>query len=275
MNFRLAHKKKDSQDGFTLIEILIAMTIMAFISMQIFMALRGSFSRRESFLARNDFHNAITLAIGVIERDFQLLYSPKVMVPDWRKEKQPTEDEPGREGASFLENIPSNEQNASSEFWGDLIDVTGVRHSRLIGQQSSLSFLSAGHLRIYQDAPESIFAKVSYEFQEDPYPAEGLEGTFVLMKRVNTDVFNMDEDDNDHTHSYPLLNGITEFQFRYYEKGKETWHNNWDTQSTEFKNIFPDAIEIQLTATGGESLNFEGNYLIRPETGIHGLSRTF
>src|SRR5690606_38768915 len=124
---------RNSQSGFTLLELLIAIVILAFISLAIFQATTNSFRLRDLLLVEGDFYNEIRLSMDVLERDLTLIYSPKMMIPpkdsatpnNPQSPNQNPFQNPGQPGV-----VPEQaDVPVTSEFWRGLADPTGVRHS--------------------------------------------------------------------------------------------------------------------------------------------------
>lgn len=258
MNFRSHHKR----DGFTLLEVLIAMVLLSIISLSIFEAITGSYRLRNTLHNEGDFYNTISLAIGILERDISQIYSPVIMAPE-------TSSTSGE--SSDIDAIVAGDTNLATEFWGPAIDTTGIRPARLEGTQTSLLFVSASHTRIYKEAPESIFSKITYHLESNDDKESGLEGTQVLVKTENPNAFDLEEDEGDTLRVYPLLHGINNFKFMYYSKEKDRWESKWDTESADHKHIFPDIIRIEFELKGPGTLAFDGQYNLRPEIPLNGI----
>jgi hypothetical protein len=159
----------------------------------------------------------------------------------------------------------------SSQFYGPALDKTGIRPSRFIGTESKMSFLSLSHIRVYKNSPESDFAKISYELQRDEDAPE-VPDTMVLYKIENVDAFDV-EDKKGTEKKYPILRGIRKLRFRYYQyKEKDLKpHNSWDSTTEDFKNIYPDMIELNVEVAGPSNLSFEGTFKMRPEIPLRAL----
>jgi hypothetical protein len=156
----------------------------------------------------------------------------------------------------------------SAKFWGAALAKSGIRPSRFVGTESTLSFVSVSHIRIYKDAPESDFAKITYELVKERSSEEGM----TLLKTENPNAFAEDDTGfkDKRIVTFPLLRGVTKASFRYYRKDRDTWVSGWDTDREEFKDVFPDVIEMTLEVKGTHNLSFDGFYLFRPEVPVNG-----
>jgi hypothetical protein len=248
----------------TLIEVLIAMVVLAFIVLQLYQATAKIWEIRAALIDEGEFYNGIRMAMGIVERDVSMIYNPALILPEKKGAPTPAEQ-------AELEQILNGEEGRATAFWSPAVDKTGVRPSHFIGTDQKLSFVAVSHVRMYRESRESEFAKVTYELQDDR--SEGAPaGSRMLVKTENANAFDDDERLSDkNRQSYPLLRGITRFRYRYYRKTKDEWVNSWDSDNADFRDQYPDIIEITLEVRGPSRLLFEGLYKMRPEIPLRGL----
>lgn len=271
MNLRFLN----NQSGFSLLEMLIAIAVLVFMSFGIYQTTAQTFRLRDVLMNEGDFYNGIRLSMEVVERDIQMIYSPTLSVPPKAKQPPGTVAQPASPpDAQDLQAILSSELGQQTQFWAGATDKTGVRASRFIGTDTKMSFISVDHLRIYKDTPESDFAKVSYELRRDEGNAF-VQDAQVLVRIENSSAFdNNEQREKQFERVYPLLNGIKKFQYRYYRKDKDRWERSWDSDKEDYKNLYPDIIELSVEVHGPTRLNFEGKYYFRPEVPLRGLATT-
>ena len=97
-----------------------------------------------------------------------------------------------------------------------------------------------------------------------------------LLKTENADVF---DDDDRHAqkydHKYLLLHGIKKFRFRFWRKDKDNglgkWETSWDSDKEDYKEKYPDIIEVSIDVVGPDNLSYTGLYKFRPEVPLRGL----
>lgn len=261
MNFR------SKNSGFTLLEVLIAMTLMVFISIAIYQATTKTFELRDILSVEGDFFSEIRLSMGIMENDVGMLYSPVIIIPP---EKTPSNAQTPPTQAQ--DNAPAE---IASKFWGGFADNTGIRHMRFIGSDNSMSFVTTSNIRVYKNSIESIFKKVVYRIeseQRDENTDESMAGTMVLVKTENPNAFDTEEDEGNLLKKYSLIHGVKKLQFRYYRKEKDDWFKNWDSETDNFKNIYPDVIEVEIEVIGPQRHAFEGKFKFRPEIPLNGLN---
>ncbi len=263
LNFQ---SKNEAGQGFTLLEVLISIVLLVVISLGIYQATTETYRLRDILMHEGDFYNSIRLSMGILERDIAMLYSPTLAAP-------PQKDNPTPAETKEMEDVLATDAGQSTPFWSPAIDKTGIRPSHFVGTETKLTFISLSHIRVYKDSPESEFAKITYELQaeKDNSDAPELRGTSLLVKNESTRAFDEDESKDLNPTVYPLLHGITKLKYRYYNKAKDQWLNSWDSDKEEFKNIYPDRIEITVEVKGPSRLQFEGIYHFRPEIPLHGL----
>jgi prepilin-type N-terminal cleavage/methylation domain-containing protein len=281
------------RSGFTLIEVLISIVILAFISLGIYQATAETYRLREALSNEGDFYNSIRLSMTILQRDIAMMYSPIQLMPSPspsgnNPQMNPNSfgnpaypnPQPGTPGApanpALTEAIQKDpDLGLEFDFWGPAIDASGVRPSRFVGTEKKITFISASHLRMYKDTPESVFAKIIYELVPDEFDKESQ----MLVKTESTDVFQMEDRKDASKRDYPLLHGIKKLTFRYFRKDKDNgigaWERGWDSDSEDQKNIYPDIVEVNFEINGPSRLYFNGIYDFRPELPLNAINPSF
>ncbi len=236
-----------------MLELLIAMLILTFISIGIYQATTRTFELRTTLMGRGEFYNEVRLGVGIVERDLTQVFTPLNLFSNSMKD--PTE----------LANLGAQDRNAS-KFWGPIYDTRGMRAARFEGRESSLRFVSSSHNRVYRDSLESVFVKVSYTLEEDQLLGADLPGTKVLMKSEQSNAFDIERDEDPAPKRLPILRGIKKLSLRYYRKATDKWDTTWDSSRPEFQDLIPDLIEASIEVVGLNNLQHEGIYRFRPES---------
>ena len=200
--------------GFTLIEVLVAITLLAIISLLVWQSMGSSVVMKERFEKKDQDFQAVTLAMNRISRDLQaaVLFS----------------------NVEILGVSAGGEQMTKSAFIG-----TNA------GDQDKITFQTLAHLRYFKDVKESDLAEASYflEPMTDEDRGEDVSGLFRLRKRETSPP---DADPEQGGAVTTLLTGVKELNFRYYNQQKNEFVDEWD--STKLDNIhkLPRAVEIVL-----------------------------
>ncbi|MBN20634.1 MAG: hypothetical protein CL678_05035 [Bdellovibrionaceae bacterium] len=267
MNFNQASSEK----GFTLIEMMIAIAILAFISLGVFHAMTSSFKIRDKILTEGDFLTRIRLSIGMISKDIQLIYNPILMLPP---EPKKTENNNGTDPQLSGQNY-RQESVDGGNYWGPILDKTGIRAAVFTGNETQMSFITSSHERIYRESPESRLAKITYELREDTFAKGNLEGTQVFTKIEDINVFLTEDNVDDHKKVYPILYGVVQLKLDYYFKAKERWEKRWDSQSEDFQYSYPDTVRMTVEVKSEGNETYEGVYLFKLEVPNNGLDTSF
>ena len=238
---------RSQQSGFTLIELLIAMTILAIISLGVYDITNSTFARRESIEQESDFYNSLRVGLDVLGRDITQIYTPQAgALPGTLG--QSAQQATGPSGpnqpynASGTANVPLG---TPTDYWGEPINEQGVRPSRLQGEEFKVSFVSSSHMRIYRDAAESDFAKISYSLEEPKTPDPLIKGK-LLVKHEDPNAFGDDEKASESEMRYVLVEGVKSVSFEYLDGEKDTWSKRWDTSGIDHKGIYPAVIKVTL-----------------------------
>jgi hypothetical protein len=280
-------KRRPDDSGFTLLEVMISMFIIMFIGIAIYQMTTKTFELRDVLANEGDFYNGIRLSMQLVQRDVALMYSPVLILPDWPKAPaqpgQPTSPELGQpqtpqaQQQAFQEqqDLQAGDNGQTFQFWGPMIDKSGIRPMHFIGTEDKMSFIAVSNVRIYRDSPESEFIKVAYELVKDENEA-AIEGTSILIKTASANVWEEDERRDKLRKAYAVLRGVKKLKFRYWrkDKGKDGYSNSWDSDKEDQKNIYPDLIEVSVEVLGPSRLVFEGIYNFRPEVPLSGIPGT-
>lgn len=272
----------------TLIEIMISLTIFAFIALAVYQATSHTFKLKRVVQRDADFFGTIRIAMTILERDLTGLFSPVAFVA-------PT---PMAQGSQFQSNVNTNNPNgfaASSpgsnpseggrpqktlpgamlvptDYWLGANEPMGIRYSRFVGEQTRLRFVTNLHERVYQGAMESTFARIAYELKPDP---DSKDSTSILIRIESANAF----DDTDKKDLYLKQNEIADriktLKFRYYSSRKKNWQDTWDTNSDGEKFEYPAMIECDVTFESKEKSQFSGKFVFQPGYPYNGLGKTF
>ncbi|MFZ4402981.1 MAG: type II secretion system protein GspJ [Pseudobdellovibrionaceae bacterium] len=241
-----ARKKNNSasvlkkQLGFTLIEVLITITILSVLSLLISQSIQQAIRYKIKAQREIDEISRLRDALRLMERDVQLAYHYR----DLEKEmealvtKKPTA-KPDPTNPNFTPQFPNAREAPRMD---------PVTH--FIGQEDSLHFVTSNNSRTVRNSKQADFIEVGYSLKDCQSLGEGGGSSKCLWRRSSSIV---DDDVTKGGEAVVLLENLKEFKLRYIGKGKQDWNKDWRTDDGgdgATKNNFPDAVEISITIDG-------------------------
>jgi len=202
MNFRT----KKSPRGFTLLEILIAMFIMAIVVSIIFTSYTGTFRVIDEAESQAEIYGMARIALQRIQEDLESAYFSQE-----KKPSQPGDIQPCR-------------------FEGKDRDIEGR-------DADTLRFFSRAHLIFDEGGVDSGTAEVSYYVKEK----DGRDD--LTLYRSDTPGFK--EAPEEGTGGVVLCDGLWSIKFLYYD-ADGTVHDSWDTKKEEYKGKLPVMVSVFL-----------------------------
>lgn len=201
--------------GFTLIEVLIAIVLLAVISLLLWQSMGSAIGSKDRSEKRDQAYRGASLAVDRIARDLSMavLYT-------------------------------------SMDFLGISGSAEQIMKSVLIGtnegDQDKLTFDTISHVRYLKDTKESDMAEVTYFLEKEDLEEdqdEAMSGLYALKKREKSPP---DSEPDKGGSVQILLGGVKELNFRYYDLVKNEFLDEWDTTKIDFANRLPRAVEITL-----------------------------
>lgn len=209
---------KDS--GMTLIEVMIAMALLSFLSIAVYQATVRAFDINSKLGIESTDYTTIALSLAAIETDLSQIYTPLIT----------------------SEKKPDNLLNNPGTFWGEPIRPDGMRRTRFKGDKEKISFVNSGNKRVEQDSPQSDFQKISWEIERNA------SGAYSLYRSVDTDAFRYEDRTTKKPQKVPLLENLASAKFSFYRKINKTWEDQWDTEGAFVKpeSRYPDLISLKI-----------------------------
>lgn len=246
MNTNLTQPK----NGFTLIEVVIAMTIMAFLTVMVSQSMRRSAEYKTKIQKNIDQRSAINSAMRIIERDINLAFHYQDVTTEVLKEIE--KKKKGTPSAGINGTAGTNGTNGANGSNGQPQMYTNFKireipnYTAFKGEKNSISFTNLNNITVQPGQKVSDQQEVSYFVKSCKSLADPDVTSKCLWRR--TSPFIDDKVDEGGTESV-LIEGVTKFELRYFGKEKEDWVSSWDTTSDDdtIKNKFPSAVEVTLT----------------------------
>lgn len=285
---------RDRFSGFTLLEVMIALFILVMIGTTTSKAVIDAAKLKEVLKDETEFSSEFRTSTAFIERDLNQVFNPRWFLPSDFKPIVPfapptpqdaaaTAGLPPKMTADEITRKTRGSGFQSFEFWGPILDSSGIRASRFKGKETEMSFISASHSRIYQMKKESIYSKIKYEVIRQPANPnltkeenDKFSSLSALVKIENTRPFELEEPkDVAYVNTYVILNNIKKIKFTYYKQEDKDGSKEWDSESSEPKGSFPTSIGMEVTLVGPKERILEEKVYFNLETPNDVLPKTY
>jgi general secretion pathway protein J len=195
--------------GFTLIEVLIAIGILAGISAAMFIIFANSARLQETSNQKAEQSSMGRIALSRMEREVGQAFLSA------NKKAQPagTGDNP--------------DDTFETIFFGEDADPFDKLH-----------FTTRSHRKLYRDAKECSLTEISYYEETDDQSRY-----FKLMHREEDRI---DGEPTEGGEVMVLARSVKKLNFRYFDDTKNEWLEEWDTLGTDELNRLPRAVEVTL-----------------------------
>lgn len=189
-----------TQRGFTIIELVVAITLLTMIMGVTYGALRGIFRTREVVIDRREARQITSAVLNRMTRELQMAYAQVALMP-------PKTDPDRRNSTRFnLDGQIDSNDNSSVEFYaleGGQYLPDGGNHSGLV--------------------------QLKYALQEDPErPQSGPEKTYSLI-RTETPYIRPFSKAYEKEMIFPLAHNVVSMKFQYYNNDELEWSSTWGT----------------------------------------------
>jgi prepilin-type N-terminal cleavage/methylation domain-containing protein len=285
--------QNSDRKGFTLLEVMISLFILVMIGTTTSKAVIDAARLKEILKDETEFYGEFRTSTGFIERDLAQVFNPRwFLPPDHQKldffggsQVRLTDqaDPIPKIGVDEIVRRTRGTASQSFEYWGPVLDASGIRASRFQGKEDRFSFVAASHARIYQMKKESIYSKIRYEVvRQGPNPNLTKEendkaaGLLSLNKIENTRPFELEEPrEAPHLQSYLILSNIKKIRFTYFKAGDKDGKPDWDSETAEPPGSFPATVQMEVTLIGPKDRILEERVRFNLETPNELLPKTY
>jgi general secretion pathway protein J len=199
--------------GFTLLEILVAISIFAAITAMLYPTYRGTFRNVETAESQSEIYQMARITIERLTDDLQ---------------------------SSYLPQGPKNKQIGEEAFEpGDFLGQDSTINER---DADTLRFFSEEHI-IFNENEKHGRGRIAYYVKE----REGKD-TLILYRSDNLESSNRSEEFGG---GFVLCDKLYSINFTFYDENGES-HDNWDSSIEPFKDKLPSRVSIDLKL-GGQS----------------------
>lgn len=270
-------KTRHQEAGFTLIEIMVALLILAGLSVLMAQSVRSGLQNRQKvqrqIAEESRIRDAMRLVVSDVaaafhHRDYTVAAYNKVLeIRKKKAESAKTTDSqkppppPNPPGAS--DPAPPPKDQAQPDPLASATPMpTPAQLTAFVGNTQQMTFTTKNHVRRFVDAPESDQATIFY-FLSSCRSGENnkyLSTCLTRAERVEpSDDFPLGGSGNDDIQTQVLVPYVTDFKLRYIAAGMTDFRDSWDSRSESTDPLtrgqFPDAVEISLTLHNKEDKN--------------------
>jgi general secretion pathway protein J len=225
--------------GFTLLEVLLAVSLLAAITGIAWVGVTNMFHTRDWMTQRFERYQIIRVSMDRMAREMASTY---IAGPEHGGEPLPGEEEEARE--EEMERDPTGRSAAQRE---------PVQFG-LIGRDDEIHFTTFAHIRSLEGEKASQHAEIGYFIDRGRDRDSGRLVTR-LMRREDT---TLDDDITDGGTVYTLIPDIESVKFEYWDPGpvqmgtmeemaEGRWRDSWDTTRTEYGGRLPTRIRVTVT----------------------------
>ena len=221
------------QGGLTLIEILIAMTIMGFLTLIVSTSIRSALKNRIKIENRIENQGRLYETLYVMKRDMERAFhyqdvfflmkeNLRIQFPTWGN------NSPSSPNPPFLNSSPPP-----------------LRTTQFLGESDQLHFTTLNHFRTLYNSPQSNQIEVGFEMKD--CQVEGGKKVPCLWRRMDLLIDSQVEDGGNRMVLAPY---VEELKFFYRGSGEdEEWVSQWRTDNRgtpQQQNRFPHLVKVEL-----------------------------
>jgi prepilin-type N-terminal cleavage/methylation domain-containing protein len=211
-----------SQRGMTLLEVMIALAIMAVMLVLTWKTISNTTENRRTFVAYEERNHELRTALGRIARDFQEAYLSR-----------------------------NEDQNASHPRTMFIAKATG--------RVPKMRFSTLGHRVLWADANESDQTVIEYSARNDP--EEGHTSEMELLRREQRRPSNLPPEEEPSEYDV-LARDIQSLKLEFWNWKTLEWQDNWDTtQSDGQKGWLPSRARTATISCGISGLCDAGSVM--------------
>lgn len=233
-------KTLNSRTGFTLIEVVIAVTIMAFLSFFTATSINRALKAKDKIQVQVDQSSSVRDVLNFMVRDIELAFNYRDRDIELYNLAIQQKTAPPKEGDPPPPPPPEGQVTPTPK--EDKI-VT-----QFIGEEDKLDFSSLSYIRTQANVPLSSQAEVGY------YVDSCSKGNQCLWRRVSPYI---DDKITEGGTKTPLLPNVRSLSFRYLGPGfEEEWSKSWSSDGNGAQSMagnFPYAVEVTLEVSAGKN----------------------
>ena len=229
--------------GFTLIEVLIAIMILATLSVLTAQSISRSIRDKARIQTNIDASSSLETVFKIMERDIQMTFNFRDI--QYEVEKRTTSNRPNTQASPNTPNTP-NTPNAPP--LGPSFSKRPIQTTQFIGNEEKIDFVTLLQGRGYDADLEGDLKEIGYYLEQCRTFANSKESSNCLWRRISSFV---DEDVERGGSARVLLENIKSLEFKFYDAKLKSWTQVWNSKT---QNAFPEAIDVILEANPNKRL---------------------
>ncbi|MBO9668441.1 MAG: prepilin-type N-terminal cleavage/methylation domain-containing protein [Bdellovibrio sp.] len=259
--------------GFTLIEVMITVTILGTLTVLVAQAIQQSIKTKTKMQGQLEDVSHMRDAVRLIERDVNQAYHYRDVekeLSDLLKKKNqsgttpdPATMTPEQQAQQAMKEQQEQQQYLQQQAAREVPRRDPETH--FVGTNDTLNFVTMNNARTVRNTKQADFVEVGYELKECRSLQEN-GGTSKCVWRRSSPYVDLDVTKGGD--EVVLLENVSEFKFRYLGKGKQDWVNDWRTDAQgdgATKGKFPQAVELSVTVlkkTNGKERKYSMQVII-------------
>jgi prepilin-type N-terminal cleavage/methylation domain-containing protein len=246
-----------SQRGFTLIEVIVSMVILSFLSLFTVQSIQKALQTKSKVQKDIDKNSTLRDALRIMERDINMAFNYRDVNIELYNEAQKYRQQQAQKQSGVPQGTqtgtPSPNQALTPAQQAANNDPTRFQlktekiFTQFLGEPQALSFTSLSNVRMMEDTPMSSQAEIGYSLKPCRRRSNQEQSSQCLWRRVDNYFHDDITRDGQET---VLLENVKEFKLRYLGPGRDDeWVDTWMTNERgddQTKGRFPYAVEITI-----------------------------
>ncbi|OFZ29800.1 MAG: hypothetical protein A2622_11335 [Bdellovibrionales bacterium RIFCSPHIGHO2_01_FULL_40_29] len=229
---------KLKSSGFTLIEVVLAISILSTLTVLTTQALSRALKAKVKIQAEVDDVAALRDTMRMIRTDINLAFHHR----DFEKEildlvSKPAGAVPGLPTTPVMPTAPNTPQRQNKR-------ADPVTH--FVGTENQLDFITMNNGRTTANQQQADFIEVGYSLKGCRNLTDSSKSSQCLYRRTQMVI---DDEVSEGGTEVVLLENVVEFKVRYNGEGKQDWVSTWNTKNSSdaaTRLRFPEVIEVSL-----------------------------
>jgi len=264
---------KNSTKGFTLLELLIAISILAALMLYSNQSIQNGMRAKVRIQEQTDLNSSVRDALRVMEKDINLAMHYRDLESEFKQAVQksssatPTPNPiqgtaggaaSGAGSGGSATSTTTQQQAQAQQALQQAMQVWMAKDPRrvdpttdFVGASDELHFITMNAPKLSEDSAQADFVKVGYYLADCKKPGDTGHTSKCLFRSSDSLA---EGDVTKNGASVVLLEHVKEFKLRYINVNKQDWVGDWSSKSADagMKLNFPDSVEISLKIETGE-----------------------